>query len=243
MKPNGINSFCMGVVTTIAAILMTGCFPSRELQLTLLRPTHASDNNGISTPVDDSCIVSVNYNGISYGYLDFTLDVANNSSGNIVVGPGNCRCIPLYDPLDTATARSPVAIPSIDPAERLEYLTRERDRVSNETNPYNNLLFAIIHGIAESSNSSLTPEERETQRQKNADEWEINHLREIENIRDQIDFWREEAFWNITLAENARSSKRILFPIQENAVLINVEVMINNHSRETHYRQVIKTKK
>ena len=116
--------------------------------------------------------------------------------------------------------------------------------MSNETNPYTNLAGALLSGVfASLAKDSRTAEQVQRDRERNANEWEINHLKQINYIRDQIDFWKEVAMGQVVLMPKKEASGRILFPVEEKATGINVKVNIKGKIKGTFYKQEIITQK
>lgn len=191
----------------------------------------------------DSCSVRFTFNGLSYGFLDFTMTVSNKSTDSIIIGPKSCSYVPYYDPLDTNRNYYPHLIQCIDPGQRTKFLAEEQTRLLNEKNPYSSLGYVAISIVVQAlSKDKNAAEQAANERQKNADEWEISHLQAINNIRDQIDFWKEVAMGSVVVIPGKVASGRIFFPVEERATAINIKVNIRGNIKETFYKQEIITR-
>jgi hypothetical protein len=189
----------------------------------------------------DSCTVLIRYNGISYGFLDFSMTVRNKSCDTLITGPASWSYVPFYSTLDSCVQSYPRLIRGIDPLERIVSLKKEKAELENEKNPYRGLSGIAISIV----NQALTKGEDQKEQaardmQKNADDWDAAHLQTINSMYVQIDFWRETALGKVVLAPKQEATGRILFPVEENAVEISVIVKVNGKAKATFFKQEIK---
>ena len=218
-------------------LLCNGC-AQPMLQLTRVESLPGRPTGAVTLTKKDSVVVSLQFNGLSYGNLDFTLTVQNGSADTVFIGPADFSYIPTFDPPEPGRKNTTVTIRAIDPKQQVILLHEWKAKEEKATNPYNDLAISLVTGILNSLLISQKEQEKAAnERQRNAEEWDRDHWQTLYYIGNQIEFWRETAMGNILVVPGRTVSGRILFTVQSEATELRVRIRLNGVVRETVYRQ------
>jgi hypothetical protein len=219
-------------------LLINGCVQPKVLQLTRVEPLPGGPTEAMALTEKDSVVVSLQYNVLSYGNLDFTVTIQNGSADTVFIGPADWSYIPKFGPPGPGGRDTTTTIPAIDPKQQVVWLNKWKAEEEEATNPYNDLAFSLVTGILESVLISKKEQEKAAyERQRNAEEWEREHWKTLYYIGNQIEFWRETAMGNILVVPGRTVSGRLLFTVQPEATELRVRIGLNGVVRETVFRQ------
>jgi hypothetical protein len=219
-------------------MLINSCVEPKVLQLTRVEPLPGGTTDTVSLTEKGSVLVSLQYNGLSYGNLDFNMTVQNRSADTIFIGPADCSYVPTFGLPGPGGMDTAATVPAIDPKQQVLLLTNWKEKEEKATNPYNDLAVSLATGILESLLVSKKDQEKTAgERQRNAEEWERQHLETLYYIGKQIEFWRETAMGNIFVVPGRTFTGRILFPVRPEATELRVRIGLNGMVRETAFRQ------
>jgi hypothetical protein len=219
-------------------LLINGCVQPKVLQLTRVEPLQGRPTDTVALTQKDSVVVMLQYNGLSYGNLDFTLTMQNGSADTLFIGPADFSYMPKFSLPGPGGIDTPATIPAIDPTQKVAWLNEWKAKEEKATNPYNDLAFSLVTGILESVLISKKEQEKSAdERRRNAEEWDKEHWQTLYYIGNQIEFWRETAMGNILVVPGRTVSGRILFTVQPEATEVRVRIRLNGDVRETIFRQ------
>jgi hypothetical protein len=219
-------------------ILINGCVQPNVLRLTRVEPLPGGPTEAVALTEKDSVVVLLQYNGLSYGNLDFTVTVQNGSADTVFIGPADLSYIPTFGPPGPGGRDTAATIPAINPKQQVVSLNKWKAKEEKATNPYNDLAFSLVTGLLESALISKKEQEKAAdERQRNAEEWEREHWKTLYYIGNQIEFWRETAMGDILVVPGRTVSGRILFTVRPEATELRVRIGLNGDVRETVFRQ------
>ncbi|MEI7895839.1 MAG: hypothetical protein WCJ26_02290 [bacterium] len=222
---------------TFILLLNNGCMQTKVLKLTRVETLPGGPTEAMALTRNDSVAVSLGFNGLSYGNLDFTLEVRNSSADTIYIGPADCSYIPTFAPQAPVDIERPKTIPAIDPKQHLVKLYTWKADEEKATNPYNNLVSLAIDILGSLLISKEEQEKAAIERQRNSEEWESKHLETLYYISNQIEFWRVTPMGDILVVPNRTVSGRILFTVQPEATQLRFRIRLNGVVRESVFRQ------
>lgn len=233
MQRQGIQKV---VFSGLVLLWLNSCFQPQVLTLTRVEPTPAASGVTTAATPPDSMGISLCFNGLSYGYLDFTLTVRNGASDTVFIGPSDCGCIPVYG--FAGASDDTLLAKALDPDHQVAWLKDLKSKEEKLSNPYNDLLFSIATGVLESILQSKEEQEKAAaDRARSRDEWEIEHLRILNSLGNQIEFWRTVPMGNTIVSPGRTFSGRILFTAHPDAPWIRIRVRTGKLSCEALFRQ------
>jgi hypothetical protein len=135
--------------------------------------------------------------------------------------------------LETQAEPDTISLVALDPSQQLETVRRSLDGLEKEKNPYRaetSLGGAIFLGILEGLTETATAPKGETEaqarirkdqekrdleekRRADAEEWNDDHLRALERLRDEETLWRKFALARTTLEPGGSTHGLVVFPM------------------------------
>jgi hypothetical protein len=219
-------------------LMLNGCVQPKVLKLTRVEPLPGGPTEAVALTTKDAAAVSLQYNGLSYGNLDFTMTVQNGSSDTVFIGPADLTYIPAYGPALPGGSDTAATVHAIDPNQQVVLWNDWKAKEEKASNPYNILIFSLVTGILESVLISKEEQEKAAaERQRNSEVWEKEHLETLCYIGNQVEFWQHTAMGNIFVVPGRTASGRILFPSRPEATQLRVRINLNNVVREIVFRQ------
>lgn len=126
-----------------------------------------------------------------------------------------------------------VSLVALDPSQQLEVVRRSLDGLEKEKNPYRAetslggaILLGLLEGLTEASTApkgeteaqarirkDQEKREREEKRRADAQEWNDDHLRALERLRDEETLWRKFAMARSTLEPGGSTEGLVVFPM------------------------------
>lgn len=136
--------------------------------------------------------------------------------------------------LDDQGEPDTIALVALDPSQQLEVVRRSLDGLEKEKNPYRAenqslggaILLGVLEGLTEASTApkgeteaqarirkDQEREEREEERRADAEQWNVEHLRALERLRDEESLWRKSALARSTLEPGGSAEGLVVFPM------------------------------